>query len=376
VVMAWTNATMRPDCPEGAFDRKATGFQASGRVMRLAMTLSPGLKPRSTFHLAVLDWKRQEIIDCLEEKADFFNESHKGFAGASLAGEGLYAVDEVHLYEIGLNPLRRLRKVSHRLLNDAHHIAVAGDRVFVANSGLETVEEFNHRFEHVRTHFLLKHNGRSPGQCLSRIQHSAKRAFNRLIGRNLRYGHLPNQVRFANLKKFLNPERYHRPGLDLRRSDFRPHYLHPNHIWCGGAKPLVTLSGLGMVVEIDSGRVVARDLGFPHDGLAIGTRFFVTDCSTNELLVFPYDQATQTIGPHPERIRVCGSLEEAFLRGIACDGERVYLGLTARRSQPQYATVRVRALELDTWRPAGEFTLPVALGHAVFSLIDVSQHYS
>jgi hypothetical protein len=50
--------------------------------------------------------------------------------------------------------------------------------------------------------------------------------------------------------------------------------------------------------------------------------------------------------------------------------------LTARRGQPKYATARIRALELDTWRPVGEFTVPQELGHSVFSLVDVSQHYS
>lgn len=344
--------------------------------MRLALTLSPGLKQDSKFHLVVLDWERQELIEVYQEQSEFFGSSHKGFAGASLVGDRLFAVDEVNLYELSLNPIRRLRKVSHGLLNDAHHIAVVGDRVLVANSGLETVEEFNDRFEHVRTHFLLRRHGREFGQCLSRVQHAIFRGTRRLIGWNKLYGHLPDRQRFANLKKFLNPARYHQPGLDVRRWDFRPHYLHPNHVWGEGKTPLVTLSSMGMIVELESGRVVARDLGFPHDGLALGRRFFVTDCATNQLVVFPYDPATGEIGPKPERVPICGSLGEAFLRGVACDGERVYLGLTARRGQPKYATARIRALELDTWRPVGEFTVPQELGHSVFSLVDVSQHYS
>lgn len=344
--------------------------------MRLALTLSPGLKEDSRFHLVVLDWERQELIDQHEEHSDFFGSSHKGFAGASLVGDRLFAVDEVHLYEFSLNPLRRVRKVSHRLLNDAHHVAVVGGRVLVANSGLDTIEEFNLDFEHVQTHFLLRKNGRSAGQFLSRVRRTILKGVRRRLGWNKLYRHLPNRQRLANLNKFVNPARYHQPGLDVRRCDFRPHYLHPNHVWGAGPTPLVTLCNLGMIVELDSGRVVTRNLGAPHDGLASGRKFFVTDCATNELVVFPYDPVTGELGPTPERVPICGSMHEAFLRGVACDSERIFVGLTARRGRRQHATARIRALEPGTWRNLGEFTVPQQLGHSVYSLVDVTQQYS
>ena len=67
--------------------------------MRLALTLSPGLERDSKFHLVVLDWERQELIDIYQEQSEFFGSSHKGFAGATLVGDRLFAVDEVSLYE-------------------------------------------------------------------------------------------------------------------------------------------------------------------------------------------------------------------------------------------------------------------------------------
>ena len=117
--------------------------------MKLLLTCAPGLEPGKKAHLIVLDWATRDIVDVVEIQHEIYETSHKGFAGGAVVGDKLIVTTEVELLEFQLNPLKLLRRTSHPLLNDAHHVCAHQGKYYIANAGMDSVEIFDQDFNHV-----------------------------------------------------------------------------------------------------------------------------------------------------------------------------------------------------------------------------------
>jgi hypothetical protein len=343
--------------------------------MKLLLTMGPGLTPGPHGDIVVLDWERREAIDRFRYRHQVFAESHKGFAGASWHGDRLLAVTEVQILELAAAPLRLLREKSLPFLNDAHHACVKENSIYLANSGLDTVEELDREFNHKATHHLVPRHAKDWRRIGELLGEDLKRWLKRKAGRITFYTHLPHRPAFRNLRKLLFPRSFRESGEDLRFHDFRPHALHPNHVLPVNGDVWVTLWRHGRIVSLKSGEVIAEGLGRPHDGVISGEEFYATDCHTNRLFVYRFDGSRQTIGELLAVVPVTGKVEEGFLRGVAADQHHVYVGLSARRGIEAHDTARVRALKKWSWEPAGEWVAPYELGRQIFSVLDASDKY-
>ncbi len=343
--------------------------------MKMLLTLSPGLESRSTADIVVLDWERKEIIDRYQYTHTIYENSHKGFAGASVREGRLYATTETEVLEFEMAPLRLVRSRSLPYFSDVHHVERSGDSLFLANSGLDTIEELDLELNPKATHFLMEPYSRRIRSIYRTVALTLRTTWLKLRGGRKMYNHLTHVSHFANLRKLLNPAAFHRSGEDVRRYDLRPHPLHVNHALKVGDDIWVTLWTPGEVVSLKTRAVIAGNLGLPHDGTVYGDSYYITDCKTNILRIFDFDPTTQTLGKLREEVSVV-ERNQGFLRGVTYDENAVYVGLSARRdAPPEFRTARVRALERGIWKSVGEYQIPPELGMSVFSLIDVSSIY-
>jgi hypothetical protein len=335
--------------------------------LRLVLTLGPGLKPSRYGDLVVLDWTSRQIVDHVRYEHRVYEESHKGLAGASWRGAHLLVATEAELLEYACDPFRLVGTHSFPFLNDVHHVAAADGRIWVCNTGLDTLEELDSDWRPLRAHDLIVPFGRRRRFVLHLLRADARKSWNRLTGRAQSYGHLGHRARFPNLVKLIRPTRYRLSGRDLRAWDFRPHVLHPNHVLPRGDDVWVTLLHTGEIVSLRTGAVIADGLGHPHDGIVVGDSLFVTDCGANRLIVIR-DLS------HARRrrmdVRVTRTLDEGFLRGVAVVGEHVFVGLTARRgSRDAYRTARVYALDAASLEVLDAWEAPAEYGTSVFSIL-------
>jgi hypothetical protein len=337
--------------------------------LQLVLTLGPGLKPARHGDLLVLDWAAKRIIDHARYEHRVYEESHKGLAGASWHGSNLLIATEAELLEYACSPLRLTGTHSYPFLNDVHHLATSNGRIWVCNTGLDALEEFDCDWRPLRTHDLIVPFGRRRRFVIDLLKVDARKSWNRLNGRAQSYAHLRHRAPFPNLVKLIRPTRYRLSGRDLRAWDFRPHVLHPNHVLPRGDDVWVTLFHTGEVVSLTTGAIVAADLGHPHDGIVVDDSLYVTDCRANRLIVI-----RGLSRPRRERrdVHVTKTLEEGFLRGVAVAAGKIFVGLTARRgTQPSHRSARVYALDgdslqvIDTWRAPAEY------GTSLFSILPV-----
>ncbi len=347
--------------------------------MKLLLTLGPGLKPDSQCHILVVDWKKKAIVDTYRFQHNVYHQTHKGFAGASHNNGRLLAATEVELLEFDLAPLRLCASHTYPFLNDVHHIVETANRIWVCNTGLDCVEEFDKSWQWVTTHHLIRPFARRPRRIAELMILDARKSWKRLRGKYEYYTHLTKRPPFRNIRKLCRQDAYRRGRSDLRVMDFRPHVLHPNHLLPIGDDLWVTLWQTGEIISLQRGRVVASHLGRPHDGIIAGNQLFVTDCKTNQVIVheIEYRQSGIDVGCRVSRCAVTENVSEGFLRGIAVQAESVFVGLTARRgSSRKHQTARVIELERRSLQILDEWVVPLQYGRHIFSVVNVTDDYA
>ena len=344
--------------------------------MKLLLTCAPGLEPGKTAHLLVLDWESREIIDVTEIRHEIYETSHKGFAGGAVVGDKLIVTTEVELLEFQLKPLKLLRRTSHPLLNDAHHVCAHQGKYYVANAGMDSVEIFDQDFNHVESVLLYPKYGFDWRHIKRLIRDDLRRWRQRKQGGYRFYDHLNSRFPFKNVFKFFTPAFFHKRKKDVRFTDFRPHMLHPNHCESVGDDVWVTLWRTGAVMSMKTGRIIVRGLGRPHDGEIIGQQLMATDCTTNRLFSFDLSQPGPgaTAGNRREKT-ITDSLEAGFLRGCTASEDHVYVGLTARRKTEKWKFARVVQLDRKTLSVQDDWSMPEEYGKQIYSVIDVSAVY-
>jgi len=343
---------------------------------KLILTLGPGTSPQAHGDVVVLDWNKREIIDAHRYTHRVYQQSHKGLSGASWHGPNLLVATEAELLEFEVAPLRVVNNHTFGFLNDVHHLVATDDRIWICNSGADCVEELNPQWQPVETHHLVRRFGRQPAELLRLMRDDARKSWWRLRGRYDFYTHLTDRPAFRNVVKLLDEKAYRKNGRELRYSDLRPHVLHPNHLQAMGDDLWITLWRPGKIVSLRNGKTLVSQLGRPHDGIAFGDEFYVTDCQDNRLLVFEFDQATLTIGERIAEKTVTDTIEQGFLRGVCVKDDTVFVGLTARRGAPANArSARVVALDRRTWNVRDEWAVPQEFGLNIFSILDAGSAY-
>lgn len=337
----------------------------------LLLTLSPGTVSAETAFIAVIEWPSWRIVDVLEKKNTIYKVTHKGFAGAHLDTDGVMVTAEAEILRLGLAPLVIKQVVTHPFLNDLHYAAPTDQGVVVVNTGLDCLELFDRQFHHQSTIPLIPLFSTDLSYLPSLLRECIKKSWRRRRG-DYRYKHLNHRIPFANLLKWVAPMGIRQRGLDIRYYDFRPHFLHPNHVVVHGDTYWVTLWGPGVVIRIPDGQILASKLGRPHDGIIADSDYIITDYREGRIIIFNMEE------DRPGCIRLVKGIVEStkgFLRGIAAVNGRLFAGVSAHRNEKKFPYARVLVLDHSTCEIQEDWTVPAEFGNSIFSILDVTPFY-
>lgn len=256
----------------------------------------------------------------------------KGFTGAAWSGapgaSTLFVCGACAVYQV--DPLEwSVTAIWHQpSMNDLHHVAVVGDRVYVVNTGLEAVEVFSRQGLFLGSHAL------HPGWLSARrLQgHSpAREALPALLDARWPPPALDSTESGSPERDYYSPAAS--SDLPFSRRKVRD-YAHPNHVALPGGRVLVTRFLDRAVDDLTSfRRVIAETPGHPHDGLVDGDRFWIT--CVNGLVVAYAIEAGQVTGREIERFDVFATGHTGWCRGLAVTPDHLVVGLTAVARMPR-----------------------------------------
>jgi len=260
----------------------------------------------------------------------------KGFTGAAWSGDAgtstLLVCGYCALYHVAAESWA-VDAIWHQpCWNDLHHVAVADERVYVVNTGLECVDVLTKEGQFVGSYAL--HPGwlsaaRQAGYAAARADLPALRDARWWQGKTLPASEEPST------------EYYSRRDGDGTGSDSAPFavrkvrdYIHPNHVAIHNDRLLVTRFLDRSIGDLSSFRpIIAETPGLPHDGLVVGDRFWIT-CVNGLVVAYALDEGRVT-GREVERIDVFATGHTGWCRGLAVTSEHVIVGLTAIRRMPR-----------------------------------------
>ena len=351
------------------------GKSTKNQSVYLLLTLSPGTVPKENAFMAVVEWPSWRIVETYERKHTLYKDTHKGFAGANLIGNKLIVATEAEILYFSLAPLKLTNVVTKRFLNDVHHLAAAQEGYAVVNTGLDCLEFFDKEGNHKSTTDLISLHKMSLSFIKFLTVLSYRKARIRWHGNPL-YGHLTHRLPGPNIRKFFSPLGIRRQEKrDLRYYDLRPHFLHPNHVTIHeGNESWVTLLNPGTVIRVPDGRVLASDLGRPHDGIVNTGDFFVTDCQNSCLNIFEMN------GKYPSekkrrKMDVIPPEGKGYLRGVAVVGEKIFAGLSALRKSVNCPNGRITVLNRTSGEIEAVWEIPNEYGTSIYTILDVSDYY-
>lgn len=247
----------------------------------------------------------------------------KGFTGATWLDDDTILVCSFDAVWRVVPSLRRCTGRLHQAdFNDLHGVAVdhATAQIHVCNTGLDAVETFD------LTGRFLGRTAMSPAWFEAVRQRGAAVPRNE-FERVLRAGWEP-----APLPELTPPtgDYYHQTDDEpFHRRRVRD-YAHPNHVIAWGRHLVATLLASRELRCMRSHRVLARFEAPPHDGVLVGDELWLT---TVDGRIWRVAQ-----GGDPSLVldtSLTGHL--GWCRGLAIQGDTIAVGLTAIRSQPQYA---------------------------------------
>lgn len=257
--------------------------------------------------------------------------SDKGFTGAAWSGvpgrSTLFVCGPCAVHQV--EPSRWAVTVTwhQRCWNDLHHVAVAGDRVYVVNTGLEAIDVLSMDGSFLGSHAL--HPGWLSAARVSGFSPN-REALPAL--RDVRWPPRDDNAQAAPL-----PQGYYTPPdaeLPFAQRKVRD-YFHPNHLTIHEGRMLVTRFLDRAVEDVTSYQRVIEDTpGLPHDGLVDGDRFWIT-CVNGMVIAYAIEGGRVT-GREIERFDVFSTGHTGWCRGLAVTRDHLVVGLTAIRRMPRY----------------------------------------
>ncbi len=191
----------------------------------------------------------------------------------------------------------------------------------------------------------------------------------RLTNNKASYSHLPKKKPWSNLVKAFRPHAIPKIGVDMRQSDSRPHFLHPNHVWAQGDDFLITLFRPGVQIRLSDGAVSTNGLSKPHDGVIDEGELLFTECVKGTVVIHDSKQQARRIEVIPEG-------KKGFVRGLAARHGSLYVGLSALRSATSHPFARVAVVDRRSGLLQDCWEIPDAFGRQVFSILDVTDFYA
>ena len=232
----------------------------------------------------------------------------RGFRGAHLHGDDLYAVNSAAVYRLRLERepswnvtveavhRRPEWELGERAAADLHDICISErrERIIVANSFMDTIDELS-----------------MDGQ---------------LVERRYLWDICPEIAELALTRNF--------DAADL---------VHVNHVVEHDGELLATLGNVngtrtGAVLNVDTGELLVTDLPFPHDGVFASDGFYVSFSETGEIAV--YDATSSRGLPDAALTRIPVTIRQPFwadsfqwVRGIAVTEHHLVCGVTQWRKE-------------------------------------------
>ncbi len=267
------------------------------------------------------------LVDLATERAEVFTRwtppAHlqvptKGFAGGSLGADGLLYV-AAHAVVVRIDPERAaVTGVLHQpCMNDLHHVAAIGDRLYVSNTGLGAVDVLGRDGRFLGSHALL------PAWANARRIHGDDHPSDSPPVNPGWSGDPPAPWGSARAD-----DGYH--ATDRRSAPFHllkvPDYLHVNHVAQVGGRLLATCFTDGALRDLQGFGVATRLEGrFLHDGVTHGDAFWLTAIDGT---VIELDAATLHERRH---IHAFATGHHGWCRGLAVTDDHLAVGLTEVR---------------------------------------------
>jgi hypothetical protein len=358
------------------------------------VTIGAGVRFLAFAHLFVMDLDSGCVVDDFRFRHQVYEQSTKGFTGASLSQDGtLWVTTEAEILQLRLNPLEPMRRVTEPFLNDVHHVCrdAQRDEVLVCNSGLDAVEVFSPELDHIRTVNMARHLRYLPRALslalvrkplrqlrdLLKLRRAARPSSAEIWAEDMRYKHLTESIFWVDLRKVLFPHKLYQAGHDLRYVAFRPHIVHPNFVGKVGDDYLVTLHHPGQVVTLEGGEVVRSGLRGPHDGVLRGATYLLTQAGTG-LLSFCRSVESVDDLHHAafQHVQVCDP-RRGFLRGVdLCTEDTALVAVSKRRELTDDRPAYLSLIDLSSSRCLKSLAIPLEYGTNPFSVVDVTPYYS
>lgn len=257
----------------------------------------------------------------------------KGFTGAAWSGSpgastllvcGSHAV--FHLDPSGFDVI----DIWHQpCMNDLHHVALTDDRVYVVNTGLESIDVFT------RDGLFLGSHALHPAWLSA--QRQAGVSPTREDWPLLRDAHWPpEQTEMIHNEPAgaYYTSRAASAQLPFSKRKLRD-YVHPNHITLHGTQMLVTRFLDCAVDDITTFRRVIEDTpGLPHDGIIHDNQFWLT-CVNGLVLAYAIENGVVT-GREIEQFDVFDTGFTGWCRGLYVTDDFLVVGLTEIRRMPRH----------------------------------------
>jgi hypothetical protein len=242
----------------------------------------------------------------------------KGFAGGSRGDDGLLYV-AAHAAVVRIDPAcAAVTGLLHQpCMNDLHHVVALGDRLYVANTGLSTVDVLDCDGRFLGSHALL------PAWANAR----------RIGGEDLPDAAPPVDPGWLGEPPAPWPavradDGYH--AVNRRQAPFHrlkvPDHLHVNHVAQLGGRRLATCFADGALRDLSTFAVAARlDGCFLHDGVAHGDGFWLTAIDGGLI-----ELDAETLRER-RRLDAFATGHHGWCRGLAVTDDHLAVGLTEVR---------------------------------------------
>ncbi len=260
----------------------------------------------------------------------------KGFTGAAWSGAPgssvLFVCGSSAVYQVDPRKWSVTNTWHQRCMNDLHHVAVTDDRVYIVNTGLESIDVFTRDGVFLGSHAL------HPGWLSSARQDGFSP--DRAVLPDLLDARWPPAPRAECASAIeATPVDYYTPHTSAIAQPFSKRkvrdYVHPNHVVVHGSQILVTRFLDRAIDDVTTfRRVIEGTPGLPHDGLVDGDRFWIT-CVNGLVIAYAIEHGRVT-GREVERFDVFATGHTGWCRGLAVTRDHVVVGLTAIRRMPRY----------------------------------------
>jgi len=344
-------------------------------------------------YLLVINIDDGSIFDTFSKKHQVYNESTKGFTGISLSkNNAVWICSEAELYKFDLNPISYNNYYTDKIFNDVHYCFYDDNenKLFVCNTGLDSVEEFNQNFNHVKSYNLVRkkyffktiksiisgyYRQYKHRKSISDIDNN-NQTTEKLFYEDIRYKNLKYADPFNTFKKFFCPSFFYNKKDDLRFYLFRPHILHPNFICKIQDNILITLKNTGSVIDLKTGKTIISNLSGPHDGILKNNIYLITESGKGNLLYSKDIYSIKDLQEKPfETIQVCDP-KKGFVRGVdLIDNNTAVVAVSKRRDITDEKPAWVALVDLNSRTITKKIDIPVIYGTNPFSVIDISHLY-